>query len=501
MIYEDVKRQAKEGRWDVQGATWVEMDSNLVSGESLIRQFFYGKKFFKEEFQQDMQSSGSPTASAIQDSPSGDETFRCALFMSQKMSWNRVNKFPYHTFTWAGLDGSEVFAHFPPEDTYNSPVNAWRLTWGERNYRERKISDSALSLFGIGDGGGGPGMEHIERMTRERDLKGLPKVTPMKSLQFFEKLSEGSERYPKYSGELYLEKHQGTLTTQGGNKRYNRRIEFALRNLELLSGLAIAEGVTLPIEKVEIDSLWREVLLYQFHDILPGSSINRVYTESLARYREMLERVEGGIRELLPAVIGGNVVNLNSFPVTRAVKLTNKWHRLTVPALGSAKVNKTTELKEFSASVTADTIENDIIKVRFDDGLIVSLYDKRLKREFVPEGKPMNLFSQYRDAGDAWDIRPVNYHDDRKKAMLASFSTFAEGALAYADIEFMLKGVLVKERVSLIDGSPLLISILIFTIRNAQCSASKFQLRRDYRTSFYINSATSSAPLREGQLR
>lgn len=224
-------------------------------------------------------------------------------FLTQKMSWNTVNKFPYHTFKWQSPDGSEVFAHMLPDETYNSPVKGSRLKFGEKNYQERAISNHAIMLYGIGDGGAGPGYEHIERMHRLGNLSHMPKVTPKKALDSFKILDDGKTNYPTHIGELYLERHQGTYTTQSRNKKYNRKCEFALKNYEYLMFLAKQRKIDIPISADELEKIWKEILLYQFHDILPGSSINRVYEESIKRYETILKKLNMSISILASGLL------------------------------------------------------------------------------------------------------------------------------------------------------------------------------------------------------
>ncbi len=455
-VYKKVQELAKTKNWDVQGATWVEMDSNLIGGESMIRQFFYGKKFFLEEFGQEMKifwvpdsfgySACIPQVMKLADVP---------YFLTQKMSWNTVNKFPYHTFNWQGLDGTQVFAHMLPDNTYNGPVRADFLDAGEKNYQERAISDKAMMLFGIGDGGAGPGFEHIERMHRLADLKGMPKVKPMKSLEFFKLLDDGTQ-YPTHKGELYLEKHQGTYTTQSKNKKYNRKCEFSLRNYELLAYLASAKGVAAPIGKDELDNIWREILLYQFHDILPGSSINRVYEESVARYEIIYARLNDAIAELSKALCKGKGwLNLTSYNYTKTLENDGKWYSVNVPAIGFAGVDSAEEITAFSATAGADFIENDKVKVTFKDGLIVSLFDKSLGKELIKAEAGANLFSMYTDVGDCWDIKPVDYQKDKTDAVCTAFETGVCGAKAYAKVAYKVCDTEVWQTISITDNSAL----------------------------------------------
>lgn len=455
-VYAKVKELAKTPSWDVQGATWVEMDSNLIGGESMIRQFYYGKRFFKEEFGQDMRIFWVPDSFGYSACiPQVMKLAEVDYFLTQKMSWNTVTKFPYHTFRWQGLDGSEVLAHMLPEDTYNSPCDGARASFGEENYMERKISNRSMMLFGIGDGGAGPGYEHVEKMERLRDLKGLPKVTPGKALGFFEEIDKTTVPYPVHKGELYLERHQGTYTTQARNKRFNRKCEFALINYELLLACAGKNGIEVPIDSAELDEMWREILLYQFHDILPGSSINRVYEESRARYAMILDKLNSAIKTLLSKLTKSECVyNFTSYNYDYTFKKGESWLKLALPALGEADIEKASVIKDFAAKSGEDFIENDRVKITFKNGFIVSYYDKLLSREFADSSRPMGVYSQYEDHGDCWDIRPVEYQGTKKDAECISFKTGTDGASAFARISYKLGECEIEQTVTVIDGSP-----------------------------------------------
>ncbi len=455
-LYSKVKELVKKGRWDVQGATWVEPDSNLICGESLIRQFFYGKKFFKEEFGLDMKifwvpdsfgySACVPQVMKLADVP---------YFLTQKMSWNTFNKFPYHSFYWKGLDGSTVLAHMLPEDTYNSPMRGDYLKAGEKRYAERKISDKAALLFGIGDGGAGPGFEHIERALRYKDLKSMPKVRMCRSMDFFADFDDGKTPYPTHSGELYLEKHQGTYTTRSANKKYNRKCEFALRNYEMTAAEAEKRGITPPISKDELDKIWKEILLYQFHDILPGSSINRVYEESVPRYKAIYNKLTNSTSDMLCGMSEGvTAVNLNPFDYDTKIKYGGKWYSVKLPALGKAILNGENVLNEFHAKATYDTIENDKIRVKFNSGVIVSLFDKELGSEFIPENGKAGAISIYDDFGDCWDMTGsrAEYIQTKKDAVCTCFRARTDGAKAWAECRFKAGNSEISQYYYILDG-------------------------------------------------
>lgn len=453
-IYAKVKELASSGRWDVQGATWVEPDSNLISGESLVRQFYYGKKFYKEEFGMDMKifwvpdsfgySACIPQVMKLADVP---------YFLTQKMSWNTFNDFPYHSFYWEGLDGSTVLTHMLPENTYNAPVRGDYLKKGEKRYTQRAISDKSMSLFGIGDGGAGPGFEHIERAMRYKDLRSMPKYKMCRSMDFFKDFDDGKTPYPTHKGELYLEKHQGTYTTRSDNKYYNRKCEFALRNYEAVAAKAQDMGLQLPISLRELEEMWKEILLYQFHDILPGSSINRVYEECVPRYKLIYNKLTNSVSDLLARMTKGKTaVNLNAFAYSTKIESDEKWYSVDVPAFGTAEIKD--ELTAFEAKCTYDTMENDKIKVRFEKGFIASIFDKTLGREFIPSNAHAGVVSIYDDLGDCWDMTSAKpeYMQTKRESVCHWFKIRTDGAKAYADCRFTAGNSEIRQYYYILDG-------------------------------------------------
>jgi alpha-mannosidase len=463
-LYQQVKRRVAEGRWEAQGAMWVEPDINLPSGESLIRQILYGKRFFREEFGKDPVCLWEPDVFGYSGSlPQLLVKSGLKYFMTQKLSWNWVTRHPHHTFWWQGIDGSRVLAHMPPEDTYNSAGGPEAVLTAERKFIDGAVSDSCLMLFGIGDGGGGPGEEHLERLARERNLAGLPPVVQAPAEQFFTHIEKGADRYATWAGELYLERHQGTYTTQGRVKRHNRKLEVALRELEFAAALA-AEFAGAPYPRDRLERIWKEVLLYQFHDILPGSSITRVYDEALPRYealsRELEELISGAEAALFSTRKSsdpGTAVVRNSLSWERSewLKIGGKWVEPNVPPMGYAVVDPAAAPVPFDPPTASPSVlENDKLRLVFDQqGAILSCFDKEHGREALASGTLGNVLAVYRDTGDAWDI-PMDYRDGPpQRFRLASVEAVVDGPRALLRHRYRFGKSRLDQQVVLFAGS------------------------------------------------
>ncbi|PLT47021.1 Alpha-mannosidase [Paenibacillus pasadenensis] len=417
-LYAQIKERVAEGRWEVQGAMWVEPDVNIPGGEALVRQILYGKRFFLQEFGVETETLWLPDVFGYTGSlPQLLASSGVRYMMTQKLSWSVYNQHPHHSFIWEGIDGTGILTHLPPEDTYNSPAAPRSLAKIERDYLDKGVSGHALMLFGIGDGGGGPGEEHLERLSRLSNLSGLPPAKQETSLAFFRKLEEEEPLLERHRGELYLEKHQGTLTTQARSKRYNRLMELALRETEFAASLALAlGGEGYPGEMLE--RIWKEVLLYQFHDIVPGSSIGRVYDESLERYEVLYKETLELQREAYVRLAGllganGEPVLFNSLPWEREewIEHEGEWLAVRVPSMGGVRLTEASrELPTASMPVCAEgVLENDRLLVRFAaDGSLSSVFDKAAGREALAAGGRGNVLAVFHDLGDAWDF-PRDY--------------------------------------------------------------------------------------------
>ena len=418
-LYRKIKRAVKAGRIEAQGAAWVEADANVTSGESWVRQLLHGSRFFRDEFGVTPDYLWLPDVFGYNAAlPQILKKSGVNYFMTQKLSWSLINSFPHQSFRWQGIDGTSILTHMLPEENYNSPALPSAIRRIENNYKDKDVSDCSLMLYGIGDGGGGPGAEHLERLSRVRDLAGLARVRQEPAAAFFKDWRKDADRFPKWVGELYLERHQGTFTTQGRNKWYNRRIEQALRELEWAAVLAGAlHGAAYPAAR--LDAIWKEVLLYQFHDILPGSSIKRVYDESIERYNHMLSELADETAALDGRLAGAvdtaamakPAIVRNSLSWERSgwLRIGRKWLYATVPAMGYAAVDTADAVEIPALDAEPDRLENDLLRVRLgSDGSIVSIYDKQARREVLAGGGRGNRLALYEDRGDAWDF-PMDY--------------------------------------------------------------------------------------------
>lgn len=444
-LYAKIKQAVADGRWEPVGAMWVESDVNLPGGESLVRQFLHGKRFFKEEFGIDTHVLFVPddfgyTAALPQlMKKSGVE-----YLMTIKMSWDQFAAFPYHTFLWKGLGPHEVLVHMPPEGDYNSAALPRSLAQSERTYSEKALTDEFLMLYGIGDGGGGPGEEHLERLKRLRDLQGVAPTGQGSVAEFFERLERVRETLPAWTGEMFLHRHTGTFTTQQISKRGNRKQEGLLREAEFLSTLRALAGNSYPADS--LDRIWKETLLMQFHDIIPGSSIKRVYTELKETYARLGEEVEAII-----GVAGDCVSNPLSWDREEWIQIDKAWRRVRVPGTTVVSIADCVCGYPNNIHVSDKHLENEHIRLEFsDDGLLTSLYDKATESPLISE--PSNVFTIHPDFTDAWDF-PGHYREIASESpKLKEIATHTDGPEAAIQIRWSYGSSEISQRISLLAG-------------------------------------------------
>ncbi|MFP4378531.1 MAG: alpha-mannosidase, partial [Spirochaetales bacterium] len=486
-LYNRVKEAHNRGRWELQGAMWVEPDMNITSGESLVRQLLYGKRFFREEFGFDVKNLWLPDVFGY--SAALPQILKLAgvdYFVTQKISWNESNVFPHHTFMWEGIDGTRIRSHFLPTNNYNSDNRPTMTVPAEQRFAQADVSGDWLNLYGIGDGGGGPSRYHIEFAQRGSNTEGSPRMKLAPAHEFLERIATiPASELPLWRGELYLELHRGTYTTQARMKRYNRLLELRLRDVELLSVLSGLD------QRDRIAQAWRDTLLNQFHDILPGSSITLVYDEAHRQSAEHLEAIRTLSSESLATIHG----RTSSDPRAFVVQNTEAWERhelalvawsgptvpvitnaddlslvaqpteggllvpVTVPPMGHTTLHvhdaeheargndqelhsdcvsaetpahgRWSRDRIIPVTASSDTMENGLLTVTLaNDGTISSIFDREFNRE-VLRG-PANRLRMWEDlpySWDAWDISHYYRETTPQEATLIERSLGESGPL------------------------------------------------------------------------
>ena len=440
-LYQRIKQAVEKGRIEPQGCMWVEPDTNVPCGESLVRQIFYGKQFFKDEFGKEIDALWLPdvfgfSAALPQLCAKSNVKYLCTI----KLSWNWVTKFPYNSFIWKGISDDSVLVHMPPEGDYNSMAFPTNVHKAVKNYQEKGKIENALMLYGIGDGGAGPAPRHLEALKRMKNLDGLPPIKQESAGGFFKKLEKQAKELETYKGEMYLEAHQGTYTSQGYNKKHNKILENMLHDLEAAYAIENKVNGTVFSQK-EADEIWKEVLLYQFHDILPGSCIKRVYDETENAYN----RLENAVQLLMDKVVlkaqPNAVFNSLGFEVPDVVENNGKLYSVKAKPLGYTLLSAEQEIKKLNCRADKDTLSNDKLIAKFDEkGVLISIVRKSDGRN-VLTAKGGNVLSVYHDecswiCGDAWDIDPLYYHSAPEYFILIDVKCYKEGAYAVREQNF-----------------------------------------------------------------
>ncbi|MFT4211044.1 MAG: glycoside hydrolase family 38 C-terminal domain-containing protein [Microbacterium sp.] len=425
-LFERVREKVREGRFVPAGGMWVESDTNMPGGEALARQFVFGKRFFIEEFGYEPEEVWLPDSFGYTAAlPQIARAAGSRWFLTQKISWNETNRMPHHTFLWEGIDGTRLFTHFPPVDTYNSDLSATELARAEGQYAEKGVGTTSLVPYGWGDGGGGPTREMLAAAHRTASLEGSPRVRLESQRAFFERAEAELPDPAVWSGELYLELHRGTFTTQAKTKRGNRRSEHLLREAELWATTAtVRAGLPYPADRLA--EAWKTVLLQQFHDILPGSSIAWVHQEAEANYARVAVELESIIQDSLAVLAGPGEREL--------IAVSGPRPRDGVPALGVA-AGAPVAAVPFQRCAGGFAAETDAVRVVVSEsGWIVSLVDKRAGRELAHPEHPVNQLQLHRDTPaqwDAWDI-DATYVRTRTDLTAVAVETTHEGSLRIA---------------------------------------------------------------------
>lgn len=432
MMYEEIKQKVREGRFELEGAMWLEADCNLISGESMVRQILHGKRFLKKEFDVESRVLWLPDVFGYSAAlPQILKKSGIEHFITSKISWNDTNILPYDTFIWQGIDGSEILTDFittqdfkrngeiQNETTYVGMINPTQVAGCWNRYQQKEYNDQVMLVYGWGDGGGGPTYDMLEQQRRlSYGLPSLPK-TRMSSLREhldiaetnFKKSCREIGRVPKWVGELYLEFHRGTYTSMASSKRYNRKAEMMLGTLESL-GTIVSRITGKEYHKEDLYSMWDTVLLNQFHDIIPGSSIKEVYTDSYKQYEDLFEKGELLTKNALQMLCnsissrdGILVYNPLGFERSDIIILDGKSYEVSnIPAFGWKVIKP--ENKESKIMINGKKAENSFFVLELDDfGRISRLYDKRNDREVLTA--PCNEIQIFEDMPllyENWEI-------------------------------------------------------------------------------------------------
>lgn len=459
-LFERIAEKVREGRYEPNGGVWVECDCNITSGESMVRQFLWGQRFTRKYFDYTSDCFWLPDtfgySAAIPQIMKG-----CSIdyFLTTKLSWNDTNTFPYDTFNWQGLDGTTVFTHFNRTHMYPDVTATTRETKGW--LKQKSVSNKRLISYGFGDGGGGPQFEMIEHAKRIADLDGVGKSKHMSVSEFMKDLEATAMNPNTYRGELYLELHRGTLTNQHTIKRNNRKSEFALRDLEILTvNEAVKSKKDASGEKIA--PLYETLLINQFHDILPGTCVHRAHAES----REQTTALINDAKEQIATIVNGydnetvTFINTLSFDRNDAVFMDYNGYivddpckqqlytdldgnkklivsGITVPAMSSVTLNLKKGDPDASSVFNADgnTLETPFAKVTFaDNGTISSFIDKTADREILGNNYNFNTFLMAEDVPNEWDNWDIDADVQCKfkdASNLVSREVVSAGAAAY----------------------------------------------------------------------
>ena len=479
-VYQNIKQAVADGRWEPEGAMWLEADCNLTSGESLIRQILFGKRFMREEFGVDSKILWLPDVFGYSAAlPQILQKSGVDKFVTSKISWNEYNRLPYDTFLWEGIDGTEIFTYFMTaqdckkrgdepniETTYVGYIRPEQVLGAWNRYQPKGYNNETMITYGFGDGGGGPTKDMIEQQRRlQHGLPGLPRTQMDTATAFLNRVEEnfkkGCEIYkktPKWVGELYLEFHRGTYTSMAHNKRCNRKSELLYQTAEAFQAAAmVLLGSTYP--QAKLNEGWETILLNQFHDIIPGSSIEEVYIDSAKQYAQVLESGNAMLTDGLDAIAkqvktDGGLLVYNPQPAafSGAVQANGGYVDVAdIPAYGWKVVNAAAAKKTVRVSETA--MENDYYAISFDkNGNMISLFDKQNNREICKPGQVMNQLRVYEDRPyiyDAWDI--CSYYKDKMWLVdnLAGVQILDEGARAGLQLVWKYQKSTITQRIYL----------------------------------------------------
>ncbi|GAB4204321.1 MAG: alpha-mannosidase [Roseiflexaceae bacterium] len=500
-LFQGIQQRVAEGRWEPIGDMWVEADCNLSGPEALARQFLLGRRFFREHFGQHATTRVLWLPDVFGYAWNLPQLIKQAgleYFFTIKIGWNQYNQLPSDSFWWQGLDGTRVLTHFSTAaepgvtPTYNALANPDQVIGAWKNLKQKDLradgrTPPLLMAFGWGDGGGGPDREMLENLRELANFPGVPRVRQTDVGSFFDRLAELGDALPVWNGELYLELHRGTYTSQSRTKRNNRKSEFLLHDAELLATLAALIDPTYRYPHETLRAAWELLCLNQFHDIIPGSSIGPVYAESERQYaalRQMAGEVRDGALTAVARASGGDLLVVNPTGFRRydlafwpgqlaegqrlargdgAPLLTQPTEGGTWIAAGEWSAFNICVLafeegeapqQESSLVVTPELLENDSLRVELNsDGDIVRIFDKDNQREVLPPGALANQFQAFEDRPMYWDAWDIDiYYDDRMWTAepASAVRVVEQGPLrATIEIERRILGSRYTQRISL----------------------------------------------------
>jgi alpha-mannosidase len=508
-IFERVRRRVEEGRWEPVGGSWVEADCQIPSGEAMVRQMLYGQRYFQEKFGHRSRVAWLPDAFGF--SPALPQLLRGAGmegFFTYKLNWSESNEFPYDLYEWEGIDGSTVIAHDfeNPGQDYNGNVTPKDIYGTWRNFEGKRHHPESLFSFGWGDGGGGPSEQMLENYARLKSFPAMPRLRMAHVDEFFESLPR--EGLPRWTGELYLELHRGTLTTQARVKKLNREAEHRLLEAEAIATLAALHGGD--YQREELEAAWKTLLLNQFHDILPGTSIGEVYevthkelADVVRIARKLRDRALSPPPEAESALFVANV-SLNPRPLsvlfdaesrpvgasgvvdadgeplptqeTESGGLLVHAPDLSVPGLGwstltgrheSAQARR--ETQDVGAEVAGGRVvlDNGLLRVQVgEDGTLHGVYDSEAGREVL--AARANQLWAYTDKPrnwEAWDVDEGYEQEGEKISSVESVEVVESGPLR-ASVRVIRKwrGSTIAQTYRLLSGSRRLRRILLRTL-------------------------------------
>ena len=458
-LYDRVKAKVKKGTFQPIGGSWVEHDTNMPSGESLVRQFLYGQRFFESHFGERCRTFWLPdTFGYSSQLPQLCRLAGMSRFFTQKLSWNNINTFPHTTFRWVSLDGSQVMCHMAPSETYTADAHFGDVKRSVTQHKSMDQDKTSLLMFGKGDGGGGPTWEHLEKLRRCRGISDkvglLPRVKMGDSVEdFFDRLERKAEdgtEFVTWYGELYFELHRGTYTTQANNKWNNRKTEILMHDVEYLATLASMKDKSYKYPKKDIDDMWENVLLCQFHDCLPGSCIEMCYDDSDELYAKVFKSGEKVMKEAL-STLGfsrheasrGITTGINTLPWPRAeimrLPAASKSEGSEYALVkGNAGVVAVESLSDPSKSVKSSAsiketkkgvfqLSNQHYRLQVEGGAITSLFDRFENREVIAKGGKANQLVIFDDKPlywQAWDVEV--YHLESREELAPGKSEIVE---------------------------------------------------------------------------